>query len=148
MYKKLKHVSKSEMYTSFLPIVMITVLIGLNIIEAYKNNIFQQHYLDKNNYNCKSTLSYKKDITLITENNRLYPQLEVIINGEFIDKFNNRKELTITVNNGDVIQINGSMYNDNIVVRINNVDLHKINYLNKQEVVIQNNIKTLAIIRI
>lgn len=139
--------NKLEKHISLLAIIIITFLIGFNILRVYKNNILKEDYLVKDNYNSKKKFSTEKSITLILENDKLYPLLEVLINGKLTNKFNNNNKLSITVNDGDVIQINGSMYEDNIRVKIDNMNSYKINYLNKSEIITKKNIVTLAIIR-
>lgn len=153
MNNKLKCWPKTEVYNklekhiSLLAIIIITFLIGFNILRVYKNNILKEDYLVKDNYNSKKNFSTEKNVTLILENDKLYPLLEVLINGKLTNKFNNNNKLSITVNDGDVIQINGSMYEDNIRVKIDNMNSYKINYLNKSEIITKKNIVTLAIIR-
>ncbi len=153
MNHKLKYSSETEVYDklekyiSLLAIIIITFLIGFNILRVYNNNILEQDYLVKDNYNFTKKISAKKGVTLTLESDKLYPLLEVLVNGKLRYKFIKNNELIINVNDGDVIQINGSMYDDNIRVRIDTMNSYKINYLNKSEIITKKTIETLAVIR-
>ncbi|WP_183108667.1 hypothetical protein [Thermohalobacter berrensis] len=51
-------------------------------------------------------------------NSKNYGNVEVLINGETVKKFGNQKEIDIKVYNNDLIEINGTMYKENIEVKV------------------------------
>lgn len=75
--------------------------------------------------------------------------LEIIINGELFDyKFKDNNQITITVRDGDVIQINSSMYSDNIKIGIKDTSPNISNVLNNNHITLRRDINTLAVIKI
>ncbi len=143
---KLKYCKTGENISIFL-IFAITLLIGFNILRIYDDYIMVQIFGYKNTYNFENTLPDKKTVTVIVESDKLYPMLEIIVNGDLVTVFNNRSEATIEVKKGDVIQINGSMYNDDIVVSMHSTNFSDVSFLNKDKIIVQKDIKTLAIIQ-
>lgn len=137
-----------EKYIAIIVMLMIILLIGLNILRMYSDYIIVQHSENSMFYNIGSTLSSYGAMEIAIEESKVYPMLEVIINGEPLDdKFDKNNEIKIKVYDGDVIQLNGSMYNDNITVRIKNMSLNINNALSIEQITIERNIHTLAIIR-
>lgn len=137
-----------EKYIAIIVMLMIILLIGLNILRMYSDYIIVQHSETSMFDNIGSTLSSYGAMEIAIEESKVYPMLEVIINGEPLDdKFDKNNEIKIKVYDGDVIQLNGSMYNDNITVRIKNMSLNINNALSIEQITIERNIHTLAIIR-
>ncbi len=126
---------------------MIILLIGLNILRICRDYIIVQHSETKAVHDFESILFPSGTLTLIIESNEVYPLLEIIVNGELVDKFGENKEVTINVTDRDIVQINGSMYNDDIIVSIKDISSNTIDYLSNSKVVVKRNISTLAIIR-
>ena len=75
--------------------------------------------------------------------------MEIIINGEPLGhNFEENNQITITVYDGDVIQINSSMYSDDIKVEIKDMPPNVGNVLGNNHIILKENIGTLAIIKI
>ncbi|QUH20746.1 hypothetical protein [Alkaliphilus sp. B6464] len=126
---------------------MIILLIGLNILRICRDYIIVQHSETKTVHDFESILFPSGTLTLIIESNEVYPLLEIIVNGELVDKFGENNEVTINVTDRDIVQINGSMYNDDVIVSIKDISSNIIDYLSNRKVVVKRNISTLAIIR-
>ncbi|MBM7854666.1 hypothetical protein JOC37_001044 [Desulfohalotomaculum tongense] len=58
-------------------------------------------------------------ITLYLENYSALPRLSVLVNGDKAGQFNHRY-VTIPVHDGDVVEIDGSFYNREVIVRVLN----------------------------
>jgi len=126
---------------------MIILLIGLNILRVCRDYIIVQHSEIKAVYDFERMLFPSGTITLAIESNEVYPLLEIIVNGELVDKFGENNEVTVHVTDQDVVQINGAMYDDDIIVSIKDISSNIIDYLSNRKVVVKKNISTLAIIR-
>jgi len=126
---------------------MIVLLIGLNILRVYKDYIIVHRSETKDFYDIESNLYTSGTITLLIEEEDEYPMVEIILNGEFIYEFGKNKQATINVTDGDVVQINGSMYTNNIAVSIQGISPNTINYFNNKQILVKQNISTIAVIK-
>ena len=86
-------------------------------------------------------------LKLEIEGSNYYPLLEVMVNGEYIKSFENNKQLEIQVKDRDVIQLKGTMYDNEIRIKIVDITSIKSDNLKKQ-VSINGNIVSLGIARL
>lgn len=127
---------------------MLVLLIGFNTVKIYNYYITAQFSEFNATYNLKSNVSSQGIIEVAIKEERKYPMLEIIVNGELLDyKFKENNQIIITVYDGDVVQINSSMYNDNIKVEIKDMSPNISNILDNNHITLKENINTLAIIR-
>lgn len=149
--KSLKQKKRFFMEKSVIIIVMFMfiLLIGFNIMKVYNYYITAQFFKSNYIYNFKSNVPSQGIMEIAIEEDKVYPMLEIIINGELSDyKFEENNRIIITVCNGDVVQINGSMYNDNIKIEIENISPNISNVLDNNHIILREDINTLAVIRI
>ncbi len=135
---------------SIITIVMFIsiLLIGLNVVRAYDHYITAQ-FFEFNTAGLKNNVLSQGSIEVVIEGDKMYPMLEVIINGELSGhRFNENNRIIITVHNGDVIQINSCMYSDNIKIEIVGMSPNVGNVLGNSHMTLKEGINTLAIIRI
>lgn len=141
------HYFNIEKYILIIVMFMIILLIGLNTLRVYKGYTVIQRSGSNNIYDSKNILYDKGTITLSIDESNNYPMLEIIVNGDIIDRFDENKEVTIDVAERDVVQINGSMYKDDIAISIKNISPNIPDHLNGTRVLIKQNISTVAIIK-
>jgi len=134
-----------ENYIPIAIIFMITLLITLNILRIYQDARTANQFEPKKNYDIENT-SYNSTMTFSIEGNQKYPMVEIMINGEVIDKFGENNEITINIREGNVVQINGSMYRNDIMVHIKHTSITTADNLNT-DILVQQNISTLAVIK-
>ncbi len=128
---------------------MFILLIGFNIIRVYNYYITAQFFKPNDIHNFKSNVPSQGIMEIAIEEDKVYPMLEIIINGELSDyKFEENNRIIITVCNGDVVQINGSMYSNNIKIEIENISPNISNVLDNNHIILREDINTLAVIRI
>ncbi len=128
---------------------MFILLIGFNIIRVYNYYITAQFFKTNDIHNFKSNVPSQGIMEIAIEEDKVYPMLEIIINGELSDyKFEENNRIIITVCNGDVVQINGSMYSNNIKIEIENISPNISNVLDNNHIILRKDINTLAVIRI
>jgi len=144
---KAVHYFSMEKYVSIFVMIMIVLLIGVNILRVYKDYILVHRSETKGFYDIENNLYNSGTITLLIEEEDEYPMVEIILNGEFIYEFGKNKQATINVTDGDVVQINGSMYTNNIAVSIQSISPNTINYFNNKQILVKQNISTIAIIK-
>lgn len=128
---------------------MSVLLIGLNTVRAY-NYYMTARFSEFNTvYDSKGDALSRNIIEIGIEENKVYPLLEIIINGEPLGhNFEENNQITITIYDGDVIQINSSMYSDDIKVEIKDMPPNVGNVLGNNHIILKENIGTLAIIKI
>lgn len=72
----------------------------------------------------------KGTISIKIQSEKLYHDLEIMLNGEVYKRFGDNFSVTVEVKNYDVIQINGSMYEEVIYIEIvevsNNINTEKL----------------------
>lgn len=150
--KKVLSRQKERFFTEKFIIVTImfvfTLLIGFNTIRAYSQCI-RAHFFEFSVTNPGKNISTQGTMEIAIKGNKTYPMLEIIINGELFDyKFGEDNRVIITVYDGDVIQVNGSMYDDNIKVEIKNTSTNINNVSGNNHIVLKGDINTLAVIKI
>ncbi|MGV8145005.1 MAG: hypothetical protein ACLKAK_02270 [Alkaliphilus sp.] len=124
----------------------VLLLFFLLILSNVKTIYVQQITVDITHSNIDYT--EKGTLSIRIQGEKLYPDLEIILNGEVYKCFENNASIAIEVKNYDVIQINGSMYEEEIIIESfdisNNIKVNKLH----MSIKINSNTKTLAIIRI
>lgn len=138
-----------EKFIVIIIMFMFVLLIGFNTVRAY-NYYMTARFSEFNTiYDLKGDVPSQNIIEIGIEENKAYPLLEIIINGEPIDyNFKENNQVIITVCDGDVIQINSSMYSDNIKIGIKDMSPNVGNVLDNNHIILKENISTLAIIKI
>lgn len=135
-----------EKYICYAILTIMLLLIGINVFRIYNDHIAINHSQINFFYNnVENILSDKGSIVLSIEEN--YPLLEVMINGRVVNKFEENKSIVVNITNGDVVQINGSMYSNDIRVNIVDKSSNINNYFSSDKGIINQNIITLAIIK-
>lgn len=138
-----------EKFVIAIIMLMSVLLIGFNTVRAYNYYMTAQFSEFNTVYDSKGDVSSRNIIEIGTKENKIYPLLEIIINGEPIDyNFEENNQIMITVCDGDVIQINSSMYSDNIKIEIKDMSPGVGNVLDNNHIILKENIDTLAIIKI
>lgn len=137
-----------EKFVIAIIMLMSVLLIGFNTVRAYNYYMTAQFSEFNTVYDSEGDVSSRNIIEIGIEENKAYPLLEIIINGEPIDyNFKENNQIIITVCDGDVIQINSSMYSDNIKIEIKDMSPGVGNVLDNNHIILKENIDTLAIIK-
>lgn len=67
-------------------------------------------------------VSTKKGILVLQLNDQnKYNKVEILVNGESVNNFNDNSEVTVYVYNNDIVEINGGMYNNKIKVKVKEI---------------------------
>lgn len=67
-------------------------------------------------------VSAKKGILVLQLNDQNnYNKVEILVNGESVNNFNDNSEVIVYVYNNDIVEINGGMYNNKIKVKIKEI---------------------------
>ncbi len=86
-------------------------------------------------------------IVLALEGDALYPQLEVLVNGESFISFENNRQLEIQVKDRDVVEIKGTMYQEKIPIRVIEITKEINPDFIKEQLSVEKNIVTIGIVR-
>ncbi|MBN4063099.1 MAG: hypothetical protein COA82_01005 [Alkaliphilus sp.] len=127
---------------SFLMLFFCSLVIS-NVMTIYEQ---RQIVIDINN--SYFVRAEKGSVSIKIQGDKLYQDLEIVLNGEVYKRFENNFTVTVEVKNYDVIQINGSMYEEEIYIKIvetsNNINTEKL----RMNIKINGNTETLAVIKI
>lgn len=135
-----------EKYICYAILTIMLLLIGVNIFRIYNDHTaINNSQINFFYNNVENMLFDKGSIVLSIEEN--YPLLEVMINGRVVNKFEKNKSIVVNITNGDVVQVNGSMYSNDIIVNIVDKSSNINNYFSSDKGIINQNIITLAIIK-
>ena len=150
--KKVLSRQKERFFTEKLIIITVmfvfALLIGFNTVRVYSQCI-RAHFFEFSATGPGDNTSTQGTIEIAIKENKTYPMLEIIINGELFDyEFEENNQAIITVCDGDVIQVNGSMYDDNIRIEIKNMSANINNVLGNNHIILRRDINTLAVIKI
>lgn len=102
-------------------IFAITLIVTIFIHNYYTNiyRFYQVYSLkDQQQFYLNLSMRPQEYIVLQLKTKNSYPEMRVLINGECYQTFGNNKILSIPVNHGDVVHIDGSMYDDEIMVEV------------------------------
>ena len=117
----------------FISILSYQVIINTELITDYIGiNIgnFQKSIPNPNDNNQR--------IFFKLNNHNKYKKVRILVNGDVVNDFIKSNEISITIFNNDVIEIDGSMYSDIITVEIVNVS-SKVTFPNSPKKLIINN---------
>lgn len=74
--------------------------------------------------------SFEKGVIILKNINPEYKNISILVNGEYIDDFTKDNEIEIHVYNNDIIEIDGTKYNNKLQVKIvgisKNIDSPKL----------------------
>ncbi|SCZ01349.1 hypothetical protein [Alkaliphilus peptidifermentans] len=102
-------------------VVLMLFLILINIGKSYQLKKSTVMLGSEEGFWFLDLISKKGTIVLQLEGGSLYPKLELMINGEVVEVFGDNTEVKLEVNDRDVIEVNSSMYNENISLYIKEV---------------------------
>jgi len=132
MFNNKQTFNKIESFILKLCIVSVLVLVGL---QGFITNNELAVFLNQPESNLEIDLddlkSKEKGIILLSIEGKDFEDVEILKNGEVIDKFGKNNEIKLTVYNNDLIEVNGTKYSDSIKVKVvgvsKNVQLPKLN---------------------
>jgi len=132
MFNNKQTFNKIESFILKLCIVSVLVLVGL---QGFITNNELAVFLNQPESNLEIGLddlkSKEKGIILLSIEGKDFEDVEILKNGEVIDKFGKNNEIKLTVYNNDLIEVNGTKYSDSIKVKVvgvsKNVQLPKLN---------------------
>ncbi|MBM7614096.1 hypothetical protein [Alkaliphilus hydrothermalis] len=128
-------------------VVLMLSVIGLNArstLQSQQKTVLQ---INSKAYNLQSEISPNGEVVVKIDDIKNYPRLELLVNGVVYKMFGNEKEIVVEVQNGDLLQVNGSMYNEEIRI-VMSKKTNNITFPSRQvQVVTQSNIKVLSTIR-
>lgn len=106
-----------------LTIVFLVIVFLIQI--TFKNEGVSTFFKIDSNINRVSSnqfVSTKKGILVLQLNEQAkYNKVEILVNGESVNNFNDNSEVTIYVYNNDIVEINGGMYNNKIKVKVKEI---------------------------
>lgn len=119
---KLKSLSKSlEFFVLSFCVISILSLCGIQFFKitedttpVFSSQGIEYQLLNMNKIN-------KSGYIILEKLDKGYDDVEVIINNEKKHCFNQKDELTLEVFDGDFLEVNGSMYNENINFKVSGV---------------------------
>lgn len=130
--------------------ISIHFILGILVFNYYTNYFRYYHtfyFSDRSQYGLYLPLDQESFIKLQLIADKHYPDLEVLVNGEIFQTFGKEEVLLVPVKKGDVVQINGTMYKDEIKLEVADKSLKiKREELPKQ-VIVNQNIEFLCLIR-
>ena len=86
-------------------------------------------------------------VTLYLKNYSLLPHLQVLVNGNKAGVFDNRY-VTVSVQDGDVIEIDGTFYNHSIIAEVLNTTDDITTPVIEQQLSIENNVILVGVVKI
>lgn len=109
--------------------ICFTLLIFFQTIDSNNyTSVFSNNYtsigIDKSNYG----------IIIIAINDTKFSNVEVIKNGKIENSFKKDKEISIKVKDKDILEINGSMYQEPVIVKIVGISKN-IKYPNLNQII-------------
>ncbi len=143
-----QHVLILEKTLMLSAIILITILFGYNFYTTYnslQSSVVQNKYKQ---YNLQAMGSPYGEVAIEIDEEQQYPKLELLINGVTTSQFNNEKRVIAKVKDGDLIQVNGSMYQQDITVSIVEVSNNLEEKLINTNTTTYGNIQILTTIRI
>lgn len=143
-----KELNKVEKTLRLLFILFLAMTILTNVKKIYDSRQDAVYKSNADNSLLQPLSAPSGYIQLELAGGREYPKLEVLINGEFVSSFEVGKKLEIQVKNRDVIEINGTMYSDEIKINVVSVTNNLKESSLEKEVLVKSNIVVLGIARI
>ncbi|MBO8138517.1 MAG: hypothetical protein H0Z40_10355 [Desulfotomaculum sp.] len=133
-------------------LVIVSALVLIMIQALVVNNPFLKPIdgvgLDHNTAVSTSTIKWDQPhITLYLENYSSLPHLKVLVNGDQVAVFDDRYT-TVTVQEGDVIQIDGTFYNHNILVKVLNTTAEVFNPAVEKQIIVKGNVVEVGPVKI
>ena len=118
-YKSLFNKIESILLTICL--ISVAFLIGLQLV--INNNDLSTFIAGVNNFEKELNKSVSEDsgIVIIKLEDKRYDGVEILINGEVFSNFKNVEEVRLNVYNNDLIEINGTKYDENVTVRVDGI---------------------------
>ncbi len=118
-YKSLFNKIESILLTICL--ISVVFLIALQLV--INNNDLSTFIAGVNNFEKELNKSVSEDsgIVIIKLEDKKYDGIEVLINGEVFSNFKNVEEVRLNVYNNDLIEINGTKYDENVTVRVDGI---------------------------
>lgn len=134
--------------------IIILLIISFGIVIMYNVSVvYRRHQMvtgtdGREKINPSQLLSPTGTITIEVQGSKTYPQLEILVNGELYKKFLNSRIVTLEVKDHQVIEINGSMYDEKIRVKITDHSSN-VKVINRsKEVIVEGSIEVLSSFRI
>lgn len=118
-YKSLFNKIESILLTiCFLSIIF---LIGLQFVIS--NNDLSTFITGQDSFGkeLNGTVTEDSGVVILKLENPIYDRVEVLVNGEVFSTFKGVQELRLTVYNNDLIEINGTKYDDSVTVRVDGI---------------------------
>lgn len=143
-----KELNRIEKILKLLFIFFLAATILTNVIKIHDASKDAVYRSSTDNSQLQPLSAPRGYIQLELDGGTKYPKLEVLINGEFVSLFEPGKKLEIQVENRDVIQINGTMYSDEIKIKVVGLTSNLREADINKEVLVKNNIVVLGIARI
>lgn len=85
-------------------------------------------------------------VTLYLENHSVLPHLQVLVNGNKVAAFDSRY-VTVLVQNGDIIEVDGTFYKHNILVKVIDTIGDITNPVVEQQLNIENNVISVQVVK-
>lgn len=115
-----------------LSIICIIILLNVQFFSYGDNYTIYTSKTSKNYENIflNKNKGNKKGIVVLENMTPDYKEIEILLNGESIGNFSNNNEISFFVYNNDIIEIDATKYNNDIIIKIidtsNNLELPKL----------------------
>jgi len=132
MFNNKQTFNKIESFILKLCIVSVLVLVGLQgFITNNELAVFFNQPESNLEIGIDDLKSKENGIILLSIEGKDFEDVEILKNGEVIDKFGKNDEIKLKVYNNDLIEVNGTKYSNSIKVKVvgvsKNVQLPKLN---------------------
>ncbi len=130
---------------AFMCFLLLTIISNVSILYNNSQNTVYQSSTDDDSLQPLSAPT--GTMVLALEGDGLYPQLEVLVNGEPYKPFQNNKQLEIQVSDRDVVEVKGTMYQEKIAIQVIDISKELNTTYIKEQISVEKNIVLIGIAR-
>lgn len=143
-----EELNKIEKTLRILFIFFLSLTILANVKKIYDSRQDAVYKSNTDNSLLQPLSTPRGYIQLEIDGAKEYPHLEVLINGVYVSSFESAAKLEILVKDRDVIEINGTMYSEEVKIKVVDLTKNIKGTSLKKEIIVKSNIVALGVARI
>lgn len=143
-----EELNKIEKTLRILFIFFLSLTILANVKKIYDSRQDAVYKSNTDNSLLQPLSAPRGYIQLEIDGAKEYPYLEVLINGVYVSSFESEAKLEILVKDRDVIEINGTMYSEEVKIKVVDLTKNIKGTSLKKEIIVKSNIVALGVARI